>query len=182
MPYTKRSEASKRVIKNIQRMKRNIINRLQRLEKKYGETLYIHNLKVEFQERFNFKISDIKEYDKLIEVESELEYWNDYRQSTYIKGYEEYMNIKNKISDYGIDESKIWSLYDKFVQERRFEQNYKYAIAGQIAEYMNEGLTDEQIRNRIMGIYNIASNNDMSFENAKKHWDSYSKYFYDESI
>lgn len=142
----------KEAVKDIQRLRKNIERRLSNISKanNYGTS----NRAVSSYNKIDRTSLRGKSVEELRQIRRDLMGFNE-KQFSRVKGYGKYQEFENTFEDLDEDtRNEVWTLYDKFVEEKRFLQKYKYEVLKEISEGKENGLSDRKIRNNVNNIYN----------------------------
>ena len=146
-----------RLIKDINALKSKIKKRMATISKHYG---------VNADPILAFKELDVKSSMKglnnaqLLHQKNLLRQFNE-KQFTRLRGYEKYVEWRKDLS-FGRDtdeDKKLWSIYNRYVEERAFADKYKY----EILEFISEEITqdEETIHNKLEELFNKEINPDV---------------------
>ena len=144
-----RPQRYKAIAKENQRRYKNISRRIERIENKYGSNAYIVKKWKEANVSPTTRGLSLQELSK----QSAQLYQFDTLKSSTIKGYKNYLKWEedvNSLALEGIDESELYKLYNKFVEENGLIAKYKYEAFDVITEMLIDGQSDEAIRERVM--------------------------------
>lgn len=165
----KRTETEKRLIKDIQNLKRNIERRFKTIEKRglsspsieiyrykgKDKKLIYNNKLLELKGRYYDTSVRGKSLSKLQTIFNRLKYINGLKTSNY-KGAEHYSNVVSPLLERVFEDketsSKIIEIYNKYVNENAYSENFKYDIWENILENIDK--SDEEIRDSIDNLYN----------------------------
>lgn len=156
------------VVKDIFRLKHNITRRLERVKKNYG----ISNSAVSSYEKLDVpKSLRGVDLDELRKIRKELMSYNERKFST-VKGYKKFLEFEDAFEGLEADEKqRVWELYGKFVEEKRFLQNYKYEALQVIAENVYQDNSDLSIRRKINKLYEESLTEEQRYENEQ--WEKF---------
>lgn len=143
----KRSEKERLLAKENQKLLKNIKRRFANLERKYGSTIAIETFRkrnIPLTTR-GLSLKDLQQQHR------NLTYISSLKTST-VKGQKQYEKsfkpIENALKDTNVSD-KFFELYNKFIEENRWMEKYKYEIFDTLLEEINENKSDEEIFNSI---------------------------------
>lgn len=146
-----RTTKIKNVIKENQKLIRNISNRIKNINKRYDSTpftedfLKIYGIGKDINQR-NMKNSEILKFHEQLLMLNRKSY-------TRVNKYAKYDELQNALTDIGVDEERVWRLYDQIVEERVImNEKYKYEVVRYMSYMMSRGLSDQEIRDRVFMI------------------------------
>ena len=147
-----RSEKERELAKKVQRLRKNITRRFQNIQRAFGRSRAMekyYELEIPLTTRGLSGKELKKMYDNLLYISS--------LKTSYVRGAKNFKihfeDIMNTINFDKKLEDRFWSLYDKITEENLWLENYKYEIFDTVNEYINEGLSDEDIIKTINKTY-----------------------------
>lgn len=153
------NSSRKLLVKEIQRLRKNVIRRFTNIKRKYGESPALASWEKANLDT-NIKGKSNKELQNLL---SNLRYYNSLKTSS-IKGVENYKkkfeHIEAALNQYKTADGsnpvkkKFYELYNKFVEENHLIDKYKYEVMELINNMMAFGESDEDIRDEVENLYN----------------------------
>lgn len=159
----------KEAVKDIQRLRRNIERRLSNISKpkNYGTS----NRAVSSYGKIDRSSLRGKSVDELKAIRRDLLNFNQ-KQFSRVKGYEKYQNFENTFNELDEDvQDEVWTLYDKFVEEKRFLQKYKYDVLREISEGKMKNKSDRTIRKNVGKLYDELLTDNEMYE--QQEWDKF---------
>ena len=157
-------------VKDIQRLRRNINRRLERISKptNYGASNRAVSSYSNIEQPSTLRGKSV---DELKSLRRQLLNF-DQKQFSKVKGYEQYKKFENTFEDLDEDEAqRVWELYGKNVEEKRFLQRYKYEVLQTISEGVRKGNADKTIRTKINKQYKELLTDDEAYE--QEQWEKF---------
>ena len=144
-----RPQRYKTIAKENQRIYKNISRRIKRIENKFGKDAYIVKKWKDANVSSTTRGLSLQE---LSQQSAQLHQFESLKSST-VKGYKNYLKWEediNVLALEGIDDSELYKLYNKFVEENGLISKYKYDAFDIITEMLVDGESEEAIRERVM--------------------------------
>lgn len=144
-----RPQRYKAIAKENQRIYKNVSRRIERVAKKYGENAFIVR---EWKKANVSPTTRGLSLQQLTEQSAQLHRFETLKSST-VKGYKNYLKWSENVVNLAfadIDESELYKLYNKFVEENGLIAKYKYEAFDVITEMLIDGESEETIRERVM--------------------------------
>lgn len=138
-----------------------IISRVRRIEKKYEGSTYVRekvnkdisNILGEQVSDLHVNLRNINDTKTLDKLWDKLKFLNEsYTNITYVKNYSTYYErVLSPLLTLGAhDAQEVWDIYNHWLEVSKFsKENFKYDLIGKIIDYKKEGLTEEQIIQRL---------------------------------
>lgn len=166
-----RTEAEKKIIKEIQSLKQNLQRSIQRVKKYEKEFRTPSPARKKFAKiHTSVKGKDLKE---LLKLKRQLLYVKGLKTSK-VRGFKHYVFVFREVtSSLTSDElDKFWELYNKAVEENRLWENFKYELMIELHDSIAAGKSDEEIHERINMLYDKLDINEdvLSGEGFYKDW------------
>ena len=142
-----RTEEEIKLVKENQRLLRNIKSRLNRLVATKGKkNLYPYK---KFKKTVKHKSTRGLSLKQLKEQQAQLRYINELK-STRSKGYKNYLRWENALkANYEgfiyADEEEMYEMYSHFIEDLKFDEKYKYEVMETISNSISEGEFREQV-------------------------------------
>lgn len=178
--YEKRTPAVKTIIKDTRRLYNKIMSRIRNIEKRFPNSHVSSSLKQRIGGYYNnFNLREMSNKD-IRALHKELELF-DTKEYSRVSGYKQYYrDVEQKLENLSdIDRERAWEMFDRFKEEIYIDQQIKYKIVGQIAEYKQDGLDDEEIRDRIEQLsMTYEESQGKSFEDIVKDYEDLEDFYY----
>lgn len=142
-----------KIKKDIRNLKAKIRVRLKNIEKRFGSNA---------EPLSSYKKLDLASIKgandaQLFHQRRVLEQFNK-KQFTRVRGYKHYKEWYAEVNPKGLysdseTEKRMWELYNKYVEENKIAEKYKYETLQIISEEIEDGSTEEEIHNRLNELY-----------------------------
>lgn len=149
----RRTEAEKRLIKEIQRIKHNLERSLKRVSKHEIRLKTTSPARTKFEQIGKISVAN-KNLKELKKLRRKLMYVKGLKTSK-VKGFKRYVNVFGDVlHDLPKDlKDKFWEIYNKSVEENNLWNDFKYELMVEINESLKNGASEEEINDRINKLF-----------------------------
>lgn len=145
-----RTTRIKEVIKENRKLITNIKKRIKNINSKFENTPFTK----EFMDNYTLGSKNQRDMtnSQILKLHENLLMLN--RKSyTRVNTYAKYNDLQESLNDLGVDNERVWRLYDQIVEERvLMNDKYKYEVVRYMTYMVSRGLNDGEIRDRVMNI------------------------------
>lgn len=152
MANRRRGSEDARLVKEIQSLRQKITKRLSTIQKHYGVGAHpiLSYQKLDKKSLYGLNTAQLLHQKRLLKQFNE-------KQFTRLSGYKKYLNWEK---DLGIkvstekDEKRMWEIYNRYVEEHQFVEQYKYEVLQVISEEVEVGSGIVDIHNKLEELFN----------------------------